>query len=92
MKRLRLVVGTSRKRRVGWPAKQLQSLGLGGGGEGVVTNALIGLARLHSGVQQLFGADFLSLQSITAENGLELAGRRTGLRRVRLVGDHRIAP
>ncbi|MNE95333.1 hypothetical protein D3C80_1934030 [compost metagenome] len=66
MKSLRLVAGTGRQRGVGRATEQLQGLGFGRGGEGVVTDALIRLARLYGGVQQLFGADFLGVQSIAA--------------------------
>ena len=75
VERLGLVVGARRQCRIGRATEQLQGLGLGRGGKGVVADALVGRTGGHGGVQQLFGADLLSIRRIAAENLLELAGR-----------------
>ena len=75
VKRLRLVAGAGRQCRVGWATEQLQGLGLGRGGKGVIANALVRLARLYGGIQQLFCADFFAFWGVATENGFQLAGR-----------------
>jgi hypothetical protein len=75
MERLRLVVGAGRQPWVGRATEQLQGLGLGRGGKGVVTDALVGRAGGHGSIQQLFGADLIPLRGVTAQNLLEFAGR-----------------
>ncbi|MNJ00867.1 hypothetical protein D3C73_1603140 [compost metagenome] len=74
MEGFRLVTGAGRQRRVSRAPEQLQGLGLGGGGKGIVADALVRLACLHGGVQQLFGADFVPVRGVAAKDAFQLAG------------------
>jgi len=57
MKGCRLVLLGRRLRGVGQATEKLQRFGLGGGGEGVVTEIGRGAAGLDVGVEQILGAD-----------------------------------
>ncbi len=74
VERLGLVIRTRRQRRIGRATEQLQGLGLGRSGKGVVADALVGRAGGHGSIQQFLCTDLLSIRRIAAEDLLELAG------------------
>ena len=91
----RLLHGVDVERR-GWligrgaTTEALDRLGLGRGGEGEVADRAVFGPRLHPGQQYILGRELLALgQLLGGQHLRQVARGRAGLRRVRLVGDHR---
>src|SRR6266404_4180002 len=93
MKRRGQIVLANRLVGLWRPPEQLQRLGLWGGGEGYVGDALVTGAGRHLGRQQVFGADLATIlqlgKLLGGQHLLELRGGLAGLRGMCLVRDHR---